>query len=122
MSKRNQVSYVRPTEPAFLSCLKEGPTIETKKIQPRLSDEDGDHRDKEDEQPQVVVLKKGDLAAEEVMKIKAEIEAAKADDLQLMEESVKCMFKDVLLFQCEYGSGRGITEFYGISIPKIIRN
>ncbi|XP_052581535.1 uncharacterized protein KIAA1143 homolog isoform X2 [Peromyscus californicus insignis] len=86
MSKRNQVSYVRPAEPAFLSRFKErvgyreGPTVETKKIQPQLPDDDGNHSDKEDEQPQVVVLKKGDLTAEEVMKIKAEIKAAKADE------------------------------------------
>ncbi|XP_024421951.1 uncharacterized protein KIAA1143 homolog [Desmodus rotundus] len=86
MSKRNQVSYVRPAEPAFLARFKErvgyreGPTVETKRIQPQLADEDGDHSDKEDEQPQVVVLKKGDLSAEEVMKIKAEIKAAKAEE------------------------------------------
>ncbi|KAM8801481.1 LOW QUALITY PROTEIN: uncharacterized protein KIAA1143 homolog [Rhynchonycteris naso] len=86
MSKRNQVSYVRPAEPSFPARLKErvgyreGPTIETKKIQPQLPDEDGDHRDKEDEQPKVVVLKKGDLSAEEVMKIKAEIKAAREDE------------------------------------------
>ena len=36
MSKRNQVSYVRPAEPAFLARFKErvgyreGPTVETK--------------------------------------------------------------------------------------------
>ncbi|XP_004581462.2 uncharacterized protein KIAA1143 homolog [Ochotona princeps] len=86
MSKRNQVSYVRPAEPAFLARFKErvgyreGPTVETKRIQPQLPDEDGEHSDKEDEQPQVVVLKKGDLSVEEVMKIKAEIKAAKADE------------------------------------------
>ncbi|KAM9592496.1 uncharacterized protein KIAA1143 homolog [Trichechus inunguis] len=86
MSKRNQVSYVRPAEPAFLARFKErvgyreGPTLETKRIQPQLPDEDGDHSDKEDEQPQVVVLKEGDLSVEEVMKIKAEIKAAKADE------------------------------------------
>ncbi|MBZ3882420.1 hypothetical protein SUZIE_167860 [Sciurus carolinensis] len=86
MSKRNQVSYVRPAEPAFLSRFKErvgyreGPTVETKRIQPQLPDEDADHSDKEDEKPQVVVLKKGDLTAEEVMKIKAEIKAAKTDE------------------------------------------
>ncbi|XP_031201611.1 uncharacterized protein KIAA1143 homolog [Mastomys coucha] len=57
MSKRNQVSYVRPAEPAFLSRFKErvgyreGPTVETKKIQPQLPDEDDNHSDKEDEQP-----------------------------------------------------------------------
>ncbi|XP_054935981.1 uncharacterized protein KIAA1143 homolog [Physeter macrocephalus] len=84
MSKRNQVSYVRPAEPAFLARFKErigyeeGPTVETKRIQLQLPGEDGDHSDKEDEQPQVVVLKKGDLSVEEVMKIKTEIKAAKA--------------------------------------------
>ncbi|KAG8521616.1 hypothetical protein J0S82_005787 [Galemys pyrenaicus] len=164
MSKRNQVSYVRPAEPAFLARFKErvgyreGPTVETKvspgrsrylgsatcpatsafclvlmawdsgvsshprpppfrvvlgppgwsssnnhillqealyhfqsaavafgndltqRAQLQPPEEDGDHSDKEDEQPQVVVLKKGDLSAEEVMKIKAEIKAAKADE------------------------------------------
>ncbi|CAO2633052.1 Uncharacterized protein KIAA1143 homolog [Lemmus lemmus] len=83
MSKRNLVSYVRPAEPAFLSRFK-GPTVETKKIQPQIPDDDGDRSDKEDEQPQVVVLKKGDLTAEEVMKIKAEIKAAKAADGRIM--------------------------------------
>ncbi|XP_048185506.1 uncharacterized protein KIAA1143-like [Perognathus longimembris pacificus] len=82
MSKRNQVS----AEPAFLSRFKEwvgykeGPTVETKRIQPQVPDEEGDHSDKDDKQPQVVVLKKGDLTAEEVIKIKAEIKAAKADE------------------------------------------
>lgn len=33
-------------------------------------DEDSGGSDREDEMPQVVVLKKGDLSAEEVMKIK----------------------------------------------------
>ncbi|XP_004835122.1 uncharacterized protein KIAA1143 homolog isoform X2 [Heterocephalus glaber] len=86
MSQRNRVSYVRPAEPAFLSRFKErvgyreGPTVETKRIQPQLPDGEGDHSDKEDEQPQVVVLKKGDLTAEEVMKIKAEVKAAKTDE------------------------------------------
>ncbi|KAM5291963.1 uncharacterized protein KIAA1143 homolog [Ctenodactylus gundi] len=86
MSQRRQVSYVRPAEPAFLSRFKErvgyreGPSVDTKSIQPQLPDEDGEHSDKEDEQPQVVVLKKGDLTAEEVMRIKAEIKAAKADE------------------------------------------
>uniref|UniRef100_A0A2K5RGQ3 DUF4604 domain-containing protein n=1 Tax=Cebus imitator TaxID=2715852 RepID=A0A2K5RGQ3_CEBIM len=84
MSKQNQVSYVWPTEPAFLARFKEwvgyreGPTVETRRIQPQLPDEDGDHSDKEDEQPQVV--KKGLLSLEEVTKIKAEIKAVRADE------------------------------------------
>ncbi|KAL8165524.1 UNVERIFIED_CONTAM: hypothetical protein K2H54_046798 [Gekko kuhli] len=88
MSKRNQVSYVKPAEPAFLSRFKEqvgyreGPTVDTKKEQlPVTEDDDNDESDKDDEQPQVIVLKKGDLTAEEAMKIKREIkEASKAAD------------------------------------------
>ncbi|XP_074939563.1 uncharacterized protein KIAA1143 homolog isoform X1 [Phalacrocorax aristotelis] len=83
MSKRNQVSYVRPAEPAFLSRFKrqvgyrEGPTVETKKEQLPLADDDSENgSDKEDEQPQVVTLKKGDLTAEEAMKIKQQIKEA----------------------------------------------
>lgn len=43
MSKRNQVSYVRPAEPAFLARFKEqvgyreGPTVETKVSPPATS-------------------------------------------------------------------------------------
>ncbi|KAM8810513.1 uncharacterized protein KIAA1143 homolog [Eudromia elegans] len=81
MSKRNQVSYVRPAEPAFLSRFKrqvgyrEGPTVETKREQLPTPDDDSGS-DREDEQPQVVTLKKGDLTAEEAMKIKQQIKEA----------------------------------------------
>uniref|UniRef100_A0A8D0L8A6 KIAA1143 n=1 Tax=Sphenodon punctatus TaxID=8508 RepID=A0A8D0L8A6_SPHPU len=88
MSKRNQVSYVRPAEPAFLSRFKEkvgyqeGPTVETKREQlPGPEEEDSESgSDKDDEQPQVVVLKKGDLSSEEVMKIKHEIKETSKED------------------------------------------
>ncbi|XP_067147451.1 uncharacterized protein KIAA1143 homolog isoform X3 [Apteryx mantelli] len=83
MSKKTQVSYVRPAEPAFLSRFKrqvgyrEGPTVETKREQLPLPDDDSENGgDKEDEQPQVVTLKKGDLTAEEAMKIKQQIKEA----------------------------------------------
>ncbi|XP_013911214.1 PREDICTED: uncharacterized protein KIAA1143 homolog [Thamnophis sirtalis] len=85
MSKKNQVSYVKPDEPAFLSRFKErigyreGPTVDTKREQlPAPEDDSGS--DKEDEQPQVIVLKKGDLTAEEIAKIKEELkEVTEAD-------------------------------------------
>ncbi|CAB1321233.1 unnamed protein product, partial [Coregonus sp. 'balchen'] len=44
-----------------------GPTIDTKRCQPM---EDDSGSDREDELPQVVILKKGDLSAEEVLQIK----------------------------------------------------
>ena len=47
-SKRNQASSVQPAQPASLAHVKEqvgsreGPTMETKRIQPQLPDEHGD--------------------------------------------------------------------------------
>ncbi|KAM6283010.1 uncharacterized protein KIAA1143 homolog isoform 1-T1 [Porphyrio hochstetteri] len=99
MSKRNQVSYVRPAEPAFLSRFKrqvgyrEGPTVETKREQLPLADGDSDN---EDEQPQVVTLKKGDLTAEEAMKIKQQIKEAlksKESDGEPEPDDGKIMFR-----------------------------
>ncbi|XP_060103471.1 uncharacterized protein KIAA1143 homolog isoform X2 [Heteronotia binoei] len=99
MSKRNQVSYVKPAEPAFLSRFKEqvgyreGPTVDTKEQLP-VAEDDGDESDKEDEQPQVIVLKKGDLTAEEAMKIKREIkETSKATDDEPDSADGKIVFR-----------------------------
>ncbi|XP_037746160.1 uncharacterized protein KIAA1143 homolog [Chelonia mydas] len=100
MSKKTQVSYVPPAEPAFLSRLKrevgyrEGPTVETKREQLLAPEEDGESgSDKEDEQPQVVVLKKGDLTPEEVMKIKQEIKNASKSDEEPDPDDGKIVFK-----------------------------
>ncbi|XP_006635605.1 uncharacterized protein KIAA1143 homolog [Lepisosteus oculatus] len=86
MSKKNQVSWVKPTEPSFLRKFKndigykEGPTIDTKRQEvPAVADDSGDS-DREDERPQVVVLKTGDLTAEEVMKVKGELKGEAEGD------------------------------------------
>ncbi|KAI3361504.1 hypothetical protein L3Q82_013656, partial [Scortum barcoo] len=77
-NKASGVSWVKPAEPTFLKKFKsdvgykEGPTVDTKRQQmPTLDDDSGS--DREDELPQVVVLKKGDLSAEDVKKIKGEL-------------------------------------------------
>ncbi|CAN9514034.1 unnamed protein product [Ophioblennius macclurei] len=74
-SKASGVSWVKPAEPSFLKKFKsdvgfkEGPNVDTKRqLMPSLDDDSGS--DREDELPQVVVLKDGDLSAEEVKKIK----------------------------------------------------
>lgn len=70
MSGRN-ISYVKPSEPAFLKRLKEqvgfkeGPTIETKKEILPTNEDDKDEDERDDELPVVVVLKPGDLSLEE---------------------------------------------------------
>ncbi|KAM6995615.1 uncharacterized protein KIAA1143 homolog [Tautogolabrus adspersus] len=77
-SKASGVSWVKPAEPSFLKKFKndvgykEGPTVDTKRqAMPTLDDDSGS--DREDELPQVVVLKGGDLTADDVKKIKGEI-------------------------------------------------
>ncbi|KTG46652.1 hypothetical protein cypCar_00010279 [Cyprinus carpio] len=86
MSKKGNVSWVKPAEPSFLKKFKndvgfkEGPTVETKKQQMPQLDEDSGDSDREDEMPQVVVLKKGDLSAEEVMKIKDDTNDSNKDE------------------------------------------
>ncbi|XP_028282285.1 uncharacterized protein KIAA1143 homolog [Parambassis ranga] len=74
-NKASGVAWVKPTEPSFLKKFKndvgykEGPTVDTKRqVMPTLDDDSGSDRD--DELPQVVVLKDGDLSAEEAKKIK----------------------------------------------------
>ncbi|KAH8398828.1 hypothetical protein KR222_008354 [Zaprionus bogoriensis] len=78
MSKRNNITYVKPQEPSFLAKLKaeigykEGPTVDTKRQ--KLEERDDDDYDsseeqrpeREDEKPQIVVLARGDLTADEV--------------------------------------------------------
>lgn len=77
MSKRN-IAYIKPQEPSFLRKLKEqigykeGPTVDTKKEQ--LRPEDCDDDDVYEEQPTVVVLKPGDLTAEEAAQAKEQLE------------------------------------------------
>ncbi|XP_071326147.1 uncharacterized protein KIAA1143 homolog [Trachinotus anak] len=87
-NKASGVSWVKPAEPSFLKKFKtdvgykEGPTVDTKRhVMPTLDDDSGS--DQEDELPQVVVLKGGDLTAEEVSKIKAKMQTgggAEKDD------------------------------------------
>ncbi|XP_061677206.1 uncharacterized protein KIAA1143 homolog [Syngnathoides biaculeatus] len=74
-SKVNGVSWVKTAEPSFLKKFKndvgykQGPTVDTKRQKmPALDDDNGS--DREDELPQVVVLKDGDLTSEEVKHLK----------------------------------------------------
>ncbi|XP_041650156.1 uncharacterized protein KIAA1143 homolog [Cheilinus undulatus] len=86
--KASGVSWVKPAEPSFLKKFKndvgfkEGPTVDTKRQEmPTLDDDSGS--DPEDESPQVVVLKSGDLTADEVKEIKDKMRAgsgAQEDD------------------------------------------
>ncbi|XP_078269874.1 uncharacterized protein KIAA1143 homolog [Rhinoraja longicauda] len=82
MSKRSAVSFVRPPEPAFLRRFKEavgykpGPSVHTKRQLQGPVDSDSGPSDAEDEQPQVVVLRQGDLTAEEAATVKETAESS----------------------------------------------
>ncbi|XP_028326797.1 uncharacterized protein KIAA1143 homolog [Gouania willdenowi] len=97
-SKASGVSWVKPTEPPFLKKFKkdvgfkEGPTVDTKRqVMPELDDDSGS--DKEDEQPQVVVLQGGDLTAEEVKEIKEVKAGGEADKDNEASPDAKIVFK-----------------------------
>ncbi|KAJ1523522.1 hypothetical protein ONE63_001373 [Megalurothrips usitatus] len=84
MSKRKRdISYLKPEEPAFISRMKaqagykEGPTVDTKRES--LAYDESDSDDHDEEQPQVVVVKEGDLTAEEASEAKREKEEGPAD-------------------------------------------
>ncbi|XP_030250992.1 uncharacterized protein KIAA1143 homolog [Sparus aurata] len=97
-NKARGVSWVKPEEPSFLKKFKsdvgykEGPTVDTKRQEmPTLDDDSGS--DREDELPQVVVLKSGDLTAEDVKKIKGKLPAGGADKDDEAPPDGKILFK-----------------------------
>lgn len=86
MNQKRNVSWIKPAEPSFLKKFKsdvgykEGPTVDTKRQEmPQFDDDSGDS-DREDELPQIVVLKKGDLSAKEVQQMKKDTKASTKDD------------------------------------------
>ncbi|XP_077542545.1 uncharacterized protein KIAA1143 homolog isoform X2 [Haemaphysalis longicornis] len=83
MPKGNSVTCVKPSDPPFLRKLKErvgykeGPTVDTKREELPV----GDARpDLDDEKPVVVVLKPGDLTAEEAEKYAPKEDEGPADE------------------------------------------
>jgi len=82
------IAYTKQDEPAFIRQFKEKvgykeePDIEEKRAAPRFDDSDEESDlESDDYKPQVIVLKKGDLTAEEAEKHFAEqVEQDKEDD------------------------------------------
>ncbi|XP_044065351.1 uncharacterized protein KIAA1143 homolog [Siniperca chuatsi] len=97
-NKASGVSWVKPAEPSFLKKFKndvgykEGPTVDTKRqAMPTLDDDSGS--DREDELPQVVVLKGGNLTAEDVKKIKDEMRTGGGTEKDELPPDGKILFK-----------------------------
>ncbi|KAL4657407.1 hypothetical protein GN956_G4228 [Arapaima gigas] len=97
MSKKGNVSWVKPAEPSFLRKFKndvgfkEGPTVDTKRQQLPTAEDDSGDSEREDEMPQVVVLKEGHLTAEEAKNIKAKMKTAEEEERPLPDG--KILFK-----------------------------
>lgn len=132
MPKKHNIAYVKPEEPSFLRKLKEqigykeGPTVDTKVGQVRfafvlftifcvvqredldLATED-DLRDTEEEQPQVVVLRPGDLTAQEAASEQLRLERGKSSTYTLYKPSrgtfyqSKGLFANNLVNQFDFG-------------------
>ncbi|KAI5638837.1 hypothetical protein NE865_08539 [Phthorimaea operculella] len=85
MNKKRNVSFIKPEDPEFLKVLKRQAGYDDKNHKfDELQNAESDFVDDEDsEQPQVVVLKPGDLTAEEAeeekKRLEKEEEEAKAD-------------------------------------------
>ncbi|CAG9578757.1 unnamed protein product [Danaus chrysippus] len=85
MSRKRNVSYIKPEDPHFLKILKKeaGYDNTNHKFDKLENDEEDFVEDEDSEQPQIVVLKKGDLTAEEYdiekERLKKEESETKAD-------------------------------------------
>ncbi|OWR40847.1 uncharacterized protein KIAA1143 homolog [Danaus plexippus] len=85
MNRKRNVSYIKPEDPHFLKILKKeaGYDNTNHKFDKLENDEEDFVEDEDSEQPQIVVLKKGDLTAEEYdiekERLKKEESESKAD-------------------------------------------
>uniref|UniRef100_A0A1E1W7T9 DUF4604 domain-containing protein n=1 Tax=Pectinophora gossypiella TaxID=13191 RepID=A0A1E1W7T9_PECGO len=81
MNKKRNVSFIKPEDPEFLKVLKRQAGYDDKNHKfDELQNADGDFAEDEDtEQPQVVVLKPGDLTAEEAEVEKKRLEKEEAE-------------------------------------------
>lgn len=79
-----KISYVKNEDPAFIKAFKqkagykEQPTLVAKSE--KLAFEEDDRSDNEDEKPVVVVLKQGDISAEEIEQLKDQGKIKDQDD------------------------------------------
>ncbi|XP_025425261.1 uncharacterized protein KIAA1143 homolog isoform X2 [Sipha flava] len=93
MSKRNNIAYIKPREPSFLTKLKqeanykEGPTVDSKRSNLPTYEEDESY---DDDNPTVVVLNEGDLTSDEALKEKL---AKEQDNNSPADLSKRIIFK-----------------------------
>lgn len=104
MNRKRNVNYIKPEDPEFLKVFKRQAGYDDRNHKfDELENDEKDFVDDEDsEKPQVVVLKKGDLTAEE-----ADIEQQK---LQLEEEQTKADLTQRVIFKPKNATGSSDTN------------
>lgn len=104
MNKKRNVNYIKPEDPEFLKILKKQAGYDDRNHKfDELHNEEKDFVDDDDsEQPQVVVLKKGDLTAEE-----AEIEKS---NLEKEELETKADLSQRVLFKSRNGAATDVRR------------
>ncbi|KAJ8721510.1 hypothetical protein PYW07_002285 [Mythimna separata] len=81
MNRKRNVNYIKPEDPEFLKVLKKQAGYDDKnhKFDELMNNEEDFVEDEDSEQPQVVVLKEGDLTAEEAETERLRIEKLEAE-------------------------------------------
>lgn len=81
MNKKRNVSFIKPEDPEFLKVLKRQAGYDDKnhKFDELMNNEEDFVEDEDSEQPQVVVLKEGDLTAEEAETERLRIEKLESE-------------------------------------------
>lgn len=93
MNKKRSVNYIKPEEPEFLKVLKRQAGYDDKnhKFDELMNNEEDFVDDEDSEQPQVVVLKEGDLTAEEAETERVRLEKLESETKADLSQRV--MFK-----------------------------
>lgn len=104
MNRKRNVSYIKPEDPHFLKILKkEAGYDNTNHKFDKLDNAEEDFVDDEDsELPQVVVLKKGDLTAEEV--------EAEKERIKKVESETKADLSQKVIFKAKSSSKKTVKK------------
>ncbi|KAL0831274.1 hypothetical protein ABMA28_002119 [Loxostege sticticalis] len=99
MNRKRQVNYIKPEDPEFLKVLKRQAGYDDKnhKFDELQNAEEDFAEDDESEKPQVIVLKKGDLTAEE-----AELEQKRIENI---ESNTKADLTQKVIFKSKQKPG-----------------
>lgn len=104
MNKKRNVNFIKPEDPAFLKVLKKQAGYDDRNHKfDALQNEEKDFVDDDDnEQPQVVVLKKGDLTAEEAL--------TERENLEKVESETKADLSQRVLFKSKNGATTDVRK------------